>query len=164
MKKFFLTISILFSINSFANTSCNVDLRNHLVAELNVSKDLSCSLINTFTDYIQESLFLDKRVTVDAVGTFYIYHRNEGTSQNPTTGKTIPVMEADIIKFRAGSHSRTRSIDIDEDFKCDENLKLRFDAIAPQISCSASVEIVKKINLMVETYGGVRLKQLPKIN
>ena len=77
-------------------------------------------VVNAVLDTIVENVCQGKRVSFVGFGTFYSMKRASSVGRNPRTGKTIPIAERTIPKFKFGKVFKQTVLETKEN----ESLKL----------------------------------------
>lgn len=79
-----------------------------LANQLNVSKNMSKQMVDSFLDLISASLAKGKEVRIQGFGTFKVGHRAARKGVNPRTGDSIQIKAMKVASFKAGKELKSQ--------------------------------------------------------
>ena len=79
-----------------------------LANQLNVSKNMSKQMVDSFLELVTGSLAKGKEVRIQGFGTFKVSHRAARNGVNPRTGEPLKIKAMKVASFKAWKELKTK--------------------------------------------------------
>ena len=90
------------------STLTKSDMIEHLMHELNLTRQEGRCLVENFLDELSESLIDGKEIKLSGFGNFELKDKNTRPGRNPKTGEPVTVSARRVVTFKTGQKFRQR--------------------------------------------------------
>lgn len=87
-------------------TLTKADMIEHLMQNLNLTRQQSRCLVENFFDELSNSLIDGKELKISGFGNFELKDKRSRPGRNPKTGEPVPVSARRVVTFKAGQKFR----------------------------------------------------------
>ena len=90
------------------STLTKSDMIEHLMHNLNLTRQEGRCLVENFFDELSESLIEGKEVKLSGFGNFELKDKNSRPCRNPKTGEPVAVSARRVVTFKTGQKFRQK--------------------------------------------------------
>ena len=90
------------------STLTKSDMIEHLMHQLNLTRQDSRFLVENFFDELSENLIEGKEVKLSGFGNFELKDKNTRPGRNPKTGEPVDVSARRVVTFKTGQKFRQK--------------------------------------------------------
>ena len=90
------------------STLTKSDMIEHLMHNLNLTRQEGRCLVENFFDELSESLIEGKEVKLSGLGNFELKDKNSRPGRNPKTGEPVAVSARRVVTFKTGQKFRQK--------------------------------------------------------
>ena len=90
------------------STLTKSDIIEHLMRQLDLTRQDSRCLVENFFDELSESLIDGKEVKLSGFGNFELKDKNSRPGRNPKTGEPVAVSARRVVTFKTGQKFRQK--------------------------------------------------------
>lgn len=90
------------------STLTKSDMIEHLMHELNLTRQEGRCLVESFFDELSDSLIEGKEVKLSGFGNFELKDKNSRPGRNPKTGEPVDVSARRVVTFKTGQKFRQK--------------------------------------------------------
>ncbi len=90
------------------STLTKSDMIEHLMHNLNLTRQEGRCLVENFFDELSESLIEGKEVKLSGFGNFELKDKNSRPGRNPKTGEPVAVSARRVVTFKTGQKFRQK--------------------------------------------------------